>query len=64
MTKRTRRNHAPAFKAKVALAAIKGDRTIQQLADQFSIQVSQIAAWKEQLQKDAAEVFGSGPSRR
>ena len=42
MTKRTRRNHSPAFKAKVALAAIKGERTIAQLADQFDIHVSQI----------------------
>ena len=62
MTQRTRRNHAPAFKAKVALAAVKGDRTIQQLADQFSVHVSQITAWKEQLQAGAVEVFGSGLS--
>lgn len=60
MTKRTRRNHSPAFKAKVALAAIKGERTIQQLADQFDIHVSQITAWKEQLQEGAADVFGAG----
>jgi transposase len=57
MTKRTRRNHSPAFKAKVALAAIKGERTIAQLADQFDIHVSQITAWKEQLQEGAADVF-------
>jgi len=54
MTKRTRRNHSAAFKAKVALAAIKGDRTIQQLSDQFGIHVSQISAWKERLQDGAA----------
>jgi hypothetical protein len=47
MTKRTRRNHSPAFKAKVALAAIKSERTIAQLADQFDIHVSQITAWKD-----------------
>ena len=58
MTKRTRRNHSPAFKAKVALAAIKGERTIQQLSDQFDVHVSQITAWKEQLQKGAVDVFG------
>ena len=50
MTKRTRRNHSPAFKAKVALAAIKSERTIAQLADQFDIHVSQITAWKDRLQ--------------
>ena len=61
MTKRTRRNHSPAFKAKVALAAIKGERTIQQLSDQFDIHVSQITAWKEQLQKGAVDVFGGDP---
>ena len=65
MTKRTRRNHSPAFKAKVALAAIKSERTIAQLADQFDIHVSQITAWKDQLQGAAADVFatsGNGKS--
>ena len=62
MTKRTRRNHAPAFKAKVALAALKGEKTIAQLADQFSVHVSQITTWKEQLQAGAVDVFDGGPS--
>ena len=62
MTKRTRRNHSPAFKAKVALAAIKGERTITQLADQFDIHVSQITTWKEQLQAGAVDVFDAGTS--
>ena len=57
MTKRTRRNHSPALKAKVALAAIKSERTIAQLADQFDIHVSQITAWKDQLQAGAVDVF-------
>ena len=60
MTKKTRRNHSAAFKAKVALAAIKGDKTIQQLADHFGIHNSQISAWKDQLQAGAADVFGAG----
>jgi len=60
MTKRTRRNHSPDFKAKVALAALKGDRTIAQLSDQHGVHVSQITAWKEQLLTGAADVFGSG----
>ena len=62
MTKRTRRNHSSAFKAKVALAAIKGERTIAQLADQFDIHVSQITTWKEQLQAGAVDVFEAGAS--
>jgi transposase len=60
MTKRTRRNHSPAFKAKVALAAIKGDKTIAQLSDQHGVHVSQITAWNEQLQASAANAFGPG----
>ena len=60
MTKRTRRNHSPAFKAKVALAALKGERTIAQLADQFDVHVSQITMWKEQLLAGAVDVFGAG----
>ena len=60
MTRRPRRNHTPAFKAKVAIAAIKGDRTIVQLAEQFDVHPNQITAWKAQLEGGAADVFGSG----
>ena len=60
MKKRTRRNHAPAFKAKVAIAAIKGDRTVAQLSDQFGIHPSQITTWKDQLEQAAADLFGAG----
>lgn len=60
MTRRPRRNHSAAFKAKVAIAAIKGDRTIAQLAEQFDVHPNQITAWKAQLEGGAAEVFGSG----
>ena len=59
MSRRTRRNHSPAFKAKVALAAVKGDRTLAQLAEQFDVHPNQIASWKAQLQEGAAGVFGS-----
>ena len=65
MSRRPRRNHTPSFKAKVALAAIKSERTIAQLADQFDIHVSQITAWKDQLQSGAVDVFatsGNGKS--
>jgi transposase len=57
MKKRARRNHAPTFKAKVALAALKNDRTIVQLAEQFDVRPNQISSWKEQLLAGAAEVF-------
>ena len=64
MNRRPRRNHTPAFKAKVALAAIKGDRTIAQLSDQHGVHVSQITAWKDQLLAGAADVFGSGAATK
>ncbi|MDH2240313.1 IS3 family transposase [Pigmentiphaga sp. GD03639] len=59
MTKRTRRTHSAAFKAKVALAAVKGDRTLAELAQQFDVHPNQITEWKRQLQEKAADVFGS-----
>ena len=58
MTKRTRRNHSPDFKAEVALAALKGDKTIAQLSDQYGVHVRQITARKDQLQASAASAFG------
>ena len=60
MSRRPRRNHSPAFKAKVALAAVKGDRTIAQLAEHFDVHANQITAWKSQLEGSASEIFGSG----
>ena len=60
MNRRPRRNHTAAFKAKVALAAIKGDRTVAQLAEQFDVHPNQIVSWKAQLEGGAAEVFGLG----
>ena len=62
MSRRPRRNHTPAFKAKVALTAIKGDRTLAQLAEQFDVHPNQITTWKVQLEGGAADVFGSGGS--
>ena len=53
-----------AFKAKVAIAAIKGDRTIAQLAEQFDVHPNQITTWKAQLEGGAADVFGAGSGRR
>src|ERR1700726_981942 len=60
MTRRARRNHTPAFKAKVALAAIKGELTLAQLAEHFDAHPNQITAWKALLQEGAADVFGGG----
>jgi transposase len=59
MTRRSRRNHSPAFKAKVALAAIKGEKTLAELAQQFDVHANQITAWKALLLEGAAGVFGS-----
>ena len=60
MSRRPRRNHTPAFKAKVALAAVKGDRTLAQLAEHFDVHPNQITSWKAQLEGGAADVFGPG----
>ena len=57
MNRRPRRNHTPGFKAKVALAAIKGDRTLAELAEQFDVHPNQITSWKAQLEGGAADVF-------
>ena len=59
MTKRPRRKHTPAFKAKVALAAIRGQNTLAELAQHFDVHPNQITQWKAQLQEGAIEVFGS-----
>jgi len=60
MSRRPRRNHSSAFKAKVALAALKGERTIAQLAEQFDVHPNQITTWKAQLEGGAVDVFGPG----
>ncbi len=60
MSKRPRRNHTPAFKAKVALAAVKGEKTLAELAQQFDVHPNQITTWKAQLEGGAADVFVSG----
>ncbi len=62
MTRRARRTHSPAFKAKVALAALKGEKTLAELAQHYDVHPNQITAWKAQLAEGAAGVFGSGPS--
>jgi len=61
--KRKRRNHLPGFKAKVALAAIKGDKTLAELSEQFDVHQNQIQDWKKQLLEQAVSVFGSSQER-
>ena len=63
MTRRSRRKHTPAFKARVALAAVKGEMTLSDLAQQFDVHPNQIAQWKTQLLEGAAGVFDSRPGR-
>jgi len=58
MAKRKRRNHSPSFKAQVAMAALKGDKTLAELAQHFDVHPNQITDWKSQLQERAARVFG------
>ncbi len=56
--RRKRRNHSSSFKAKVALAALKGDRSLAELAEQFDIHPNQITEWKRQLLENADQLFG------
>jgi transposase len=57
MSRRPRRNHSPAFKAKVALAAVKGDKTLAELAQQFDVHPNQITQWKTQLPEGVTAVL-------
>jgi transposase-like protein len=62
MSRRPRWNHTPAFKAKVALVGIKGDRTLTQLAEHFDVHPNQVTALKTQLEGGASGVFSAGSS--
>ena len=63
MSRRSRRNHTPTFKAKVALAAVRNDKTLAELAKQFDVHPNQITDWKNQLLERAAGVFGETPTK-
>ncbi len=60
MSRRPRRNHAPAFKAQVALAAVQGEATLAELAQRFDVHPHQVGQWREQLLRGAAAVFAEG----
>ena len=62
MTIKSRRKHSLAFKAKVALEAVRGERTVAELAQQYEVHPSQIADWKRMLLERAADVFGTTPA--
>ena len=58
MARRVRRNHGAAFKARVALEAVRGEKTLNELAQQFDLHPNQIKQWKDQLLDGAEDVFG------
>jgi transposase len=60
--RRKRRNHKPDFKAKVALAALKGDLTLAELSEKFDVHQNQITEWKRQLLDNADQAFGGEKS--
>ncbi len=61
--KQSRKKHSPAFKAKVALAALQGEHTIGELASRFEVHPSQIHAWKKALVQGAPQLFENGSGR-
>ena len=61
--RRPRRNHSPAFKAKVALAALEGNATLSELAQRFDVHANQITEWRRQLMAHASEAFAEGAPR-
>ncbi len=60
MSKRSRRNHSPTFKAKVALAAVRGDKTVPELAQHYDVRPNQITEWKKRVLADAEHLFENG----
>lgn len=64
MTRRPRRSRSPAFKAKVALAAIRGEKTLAELAEQFDVHPNQITQWRSQLLEARLVCLAPWPPQR
>ena len=62
--RRKRRNHSPAFKAKVAFAALQGEKTLAQLSSDYDVHVNQVQAWRNQLKENMASLFDPGIEQR
>ncbi len=62
--RRKRRNHSPAFKAKVAFAALKGEKTLAQLSSDYDVHVNQLQTWRNQLKENMASLFDTGIEQR
>ena len=62
--RRKRRNHSPGFKAKIAFAALKGDKTLAELAGEHDVHVNQIQAWRNLLKDNMVELFDNSIDRR
>ena len=62
--RRKRRNHSPVFKAKVAMAALQGDKTLAELASEYDVHVNQIQTWRNQLKDNIVSLFDSGIDKR
>ena len=62
--RRKRRNHSPAFKTKVALAALQGEKTLAELSSQYDVHVNQIQTWRNQLKDNMVSLFDSGIDQR
>ncbi len=62
--RRKRRNHSPAFKAKVAFAALKGEKTLAHLASEYDVHVNQIQTWRNLLKENMSSLFDTGIEQR
>ena len=62
--RRKRRNHSPTFKAKIALEALKGEKTLAQLSSEYDVHVNQIRTWRNQLKENMVSLFESGVDQR
>jgi len=62
--RRKRRNHSPGFKAKVAFAALKGEKTLAELSSEHDVHVNQIQTWRNQLKDNMVELFDNGIDQR